>query len=107
MQHRRKDGKLALPGGTDCIDINVLCRSAICKVDSGEDVEAAAVREGKEELGITIVEGKEIFSFVSGNWRLHVYEVCSAGVSLYDFEGEPRNAAPGKHVGAHSLPVRL
>ena len=99
VQHRKKDGKLALPGGTDCIDIGTVCRNAICKVDSGEDVEAAAVREGKEELGITIVEGREISSFVSGNWRLHIYEVCSAGISLYDFKGELRNAEPGKHTG--------
>ena len=99
VQHRKKDGKLALPGGTGCIDISMVCCDAICKVNSDEDVETAAVREGEEELGIIIVEGKEISSFVSGNWRLHVYEVCSADVSLYDFKGELRNAEPDKHTG--------
>ena len=100
MQHRSKDGKLALPGGTDCIDIDVMYCDAICKFEVGEDVEIAAVREGKEELRISITEGEEIFSFVSGNWRLHIYEVCSVGVPLHDFKGEPQNAEPIKHASA-------
>ena len=98
MQHRSKDGKLALPGGTDSIAIVVLYCNAICKVEVGEDVQAAAIREGKEELRISIVEGEEIFSFVSGNWCLHIYEVCSVGTTLHDFKGELQNAEPGKHA---------
>lgn len=100
MQHRSKEGKIALPGGTDCINVGVVCCNAVCKFELDESVEAAAVREGKEELGISIVEGEENYSFVSGNFRLHVYEVCSAGIPLHDFVGEPQNAEPGKHAGA-------
>ena len=46
MQHRSEDGKLALPGGTDYIDVNVVCCNAVCKLELDEGVEAAAVREG-------------------------------------------------------------
>ncbi len=99
MQHRSKDGKLALPGGTDCIEVSVVCCIAVCKLELDEGVEAAAVREGKEELGLSITKGKDVSSFVSGNFRLHVYEVCSAGISLHDFVGEPQNAEPNKHAG--------
>ena len=99
VQHRKKEGKLALPGGTDCVDIGMVCYTAICKFELNEDVEAAAVREGKEELRISIVQGKEVSSFDSGNFRLHVYEVCSAGIPLHDFVGELQNAEPNKHTG--------
>ena len=75
-----------------------MCYNAICKVEVGEDVQAAAIREGKEELRISIVEGEEVFSFVSGNWHLHIYEVCSVGTMLYDFKGELQNAEPDKHA---------
>ena len=99
MQYRSKDGKLALPEGTDCIEVGVVCCNAVCKLELDEDVEAAAVREGREELGISIVKGREVSSFVSGNFLLHVYEVCSAGIPLHDFVGEPQNAEPDKHAG--------
>ena len=99
VQHRKKEGKLALPGGTDCINVGMICCNAICKFELKEDVEAAAVREGKEELEISIVQGKEVSCFDSGNFRLHVYEVCSTDIPLHDFTGEPQNAEPVKHAG--------
>ena len=71
----------------------------VCKLELNESVEAAAVREGKEELGISITKGEEISSFVSGNFRLHVYEVCSAVLPVHGFTGVPWNAEPGKHAG--------
>ena len=98
MQHRTKDGKLALPGGTDCIDISIVHCNAVCKFEVGEDVEAAAVREAREELQITIVQGEEISSFGFGKFRLHVYAVCSDITSLHDFVGELQNAEPSKHA---------
>ena len=85
--------------GAQTASTSMVCCNAVCKVKPGEDVATAAAREGKEELGIIIVEGREISSFVSENWRLHVYEVCSADMPLYEYKGRPRNAEPDKHAG--------
>ena len=80
MQHRSKDGKLALPGGTDCTRTTNNPYVSVCKIEPSESVEDAAVHEDKEELGILITRCREVSSFTSGEYRLYIYEVRNVGV---------------------------
>ena len=52
------------------------------KFEPGEDLEEAAAREAKEELGITVLAGQKLSSFVAGNFLLTTYEVYSVLLDL-------------------------
>ncbi len=46
-------------------------------MEDGETIGVAALREGKEELYVTIVRGKILSSHDVGKFRLFIYEVDS------------------------------
>ena len=74
-----RDGEYTVPAG---------------HMDGGETVMQAAIREGKEEVGVDIAEQNMTFSTVMH--RIEDEERVDFFVQVHKWEGEPFNAEPDK-----------
>ena len=74
-----RDGEYSVPAG---------------HLDGGEAVLQAAIREGKEEVGVDIAEQNMTFSTVMH--RIEDEERVDFFVQVHKWEGEPFNAEPDK-----------
>ncbi|HXD11680.1 MAG TPA: NUDIX domain-containing protein [Anaerolineales bacterium] len=90
-----RDGEYSVPAG---------------HLDGGETVLQAAIREGKEEVGVDIEEADMTFSSVLH--RIEDEERVDFFVQVHEWQGEPFNAEPDKcddlrWVEITALPVNI
>ena len=90
-----RDGEYSVPAG---------------HLDGGETVLQAAIREGKEEVGVDIEETDMTFSSVLH--RIEDEERVDFFVQVHEWQGEPFNAEPDKcddlrWVDIAALPVNI
>jgi mutator protein MutT len=90
-----RDGEYSVPAG---------------HLDGGETVMQAAIREGKEEVGVDIEEKDMSFSNVMH--RIEDEERVDFFVQAYQWDGEPFNAEPDKcddlrWVDINALPANI
>jgi 8-oxo-dGTP diphosphatase len=74
-----RDGEYSVPAG---------------HLDGGETVMQAAIREGKEEVGVDIAEHNMVFSTVMH--RIEDEERVDFFVQVHQWQGEPFNGEPDK-----------
>jgi len=90
-----RDGEYSVPAG---------------HLDGGETVMEAAIREGKEEVGLNLKETNMTFSTVMH--RIEDDERVDFFVQVHQWQGEPFNAEPDKcddlrWVDINSLPANI